>query len=116
VWPRAVLRKERRGGGGGFSKEVIKEQPPARNPSATVRRVLQGTNVANQRPPFWSNKLKSCLLLAQSTKSAKFGTKRWLLFFSSTNCTSAPLDGVKRGVRCSSLITVFFYSIQEYTS
>jgi hypothetical protein len=36
------------------SKEVIKEQPaPAvRNPSAKVRRVLQGTNVANQMPPF----------------------------------------------------------------
>jgi hypothetical protein len=37
------------------TKEVIKEQSPAR----AVRRVLQqGTNVADQRPPFWSG-LKS---------------------------------------------------------
>ncbi len=38
----------------GICKEVIKEQPPARNLSAKVRRVLQGTNVGNQRPLFWS--------------------------------------------------------------
>jgi hypothetical protein len=31
---------------------LIKEQPPARNLSATARRLLQGSNVANQRPPF----------------------------------------------------------------
>ncbi len=37
-------------------KEVFKEQSPPRNPSAAVRRVLQGTNVANQRPPFWSGR------------------------------------------------------------
>jgi hypothetical protein len=36
------------------TKEDIKEQSPAR----AVRRVLQGTNVANQRPPFRSG-LKS---------------------------------------------------------
>jgi hypothetical protein len=35
--------------------EVIKEQTPARNLSDAVRRLLQSTNVANQRPPFWSN-------------------------------------------------------------
>ncbi len=35
------------------TKEVIKEQPPARYLSAVVR-LPQGTNVANQRPPFWS--------------------------------------------------------------
>ncbi len=34
-------------------KEIFREQPPARNLSATVRRVLQCTNVTNQRPPFW---------------------------------------------------------------
>ncbi len=39
-----------------ISKEVIKEQLPARNLSAAVRRVLQGTNVANHRPPFWSGR------------------------------------------------------------
>jgi hypothetical protein len=36
------------------TKEIIKEQPPARELSATVGRVLQCTNVAYQRPPFWS--------------------------------------------------------------
>jgi hypothetical protein len=41
--------------------EVIKEQSPAR----AVRRVLQGTNVANQRPPFWSS-LKSTNLATAS--------------------------------------------------
>jgi hypothetical protein len=35
-------------------KEVIKEQPPARNLSAAVRRLLQSTYDVNQRPPFWS--------------------------------------------------------------
>jgi hypothetical protein len=33
-------------------KEVIKEQPPARNFSAAVRRLLKSTNVVNKRPPF----------------------------------------------------------------
>jgi hypothetical protein len=33
-------------------KEVIKEQPPARNLSAAVRRLLKSTNVVNKRPPF----------------------------------------------------------------
>jgi hypothetical protein len=36
------------------TKEVIKEQPSAVNLSATVWRVLQGKNVANQKPPFWN--------------------------------------------------------------
>jgi hypothetical protein len=36
------------------NKEVIKEQPSAVILSATVRMVLQGKNVANQKPPFWS--------------------------------------------------------------
>jgi hypothetical protein len=61
----------------GETKEVYKEQPPASNLSATVRRVVQDINVANQRPPFSSGlkstylaislQVKSCLLLAQST-------------------------------------------------
>jgi hypothetical protein len=35
-------------------KEVIRKQPPARNLSAMVGRVLQGTNIANQRTSFLS--------------------------------------------------------------
>ena len=38
----------------GWSKEVIKEQTPARNLPAAVRKVLQSTNVLKQRPLFWS--------------------------------------------------------------
>ncbi len=71
-----------------------------------VRRLLQGTNVVNQRPPFWSGlkstspaislQIKSRLLLAQLTKSAKFVTKTVASVFSftvqSVKCT---LDGVK---------------------
>ncbi len=62
----------------GSSREVIKNRLQE---TATVRRFLDGTNVANQRPPFWSglkstnpaisSQLKSCFLLAQSTLSAK---------------------------------------------
>ncbi len=38
----------------------MKEQLPTSNLSAIVRSVLQGTNVANQRPSFWSDlKIKS---------------------------------------------------------
>jgi hypothetical protein len=59
----------------GFPKEeVLKNRLQE---TTTVRRVLEDTNVANQRPPFWSglkstnpsisSQLKSCLLLAQST-------------------------------------------------
>ncbi len=72
------------------------------------------------RPPFWSglksanpaisSQLKSCLLLAQSTKSAKFGTKTVASVFSLTP------DEVKRGVWCILLVRLLFYSIQEYTS
>jgi hypothetical protein len=35
----------------GSYKEVIKEQPPSRNLSAAIGRLLRGTHVANQRPP-----------------------------------------------------------------
>jgi hypothetical protein len=40
--------------------EVKKEQPPAGNLSATVKRLLQGTNLVNQK--YFA---KSCLLLDQ---------------------------------------------------
>ncbi len=50
--------KGKMGGCGGRSeyrsgKEVNKEQPPARNLSETVRRLLQSTNAANRMPTFW---------------------------------------------------------------
>jgi hypothetical protein len=35
------------------TKEVLTEQPPARNLSAAIKMLPQSTNVA-QMPPFWS--------------------------------------------------------------
>ncbi len=105
----SVLKPELERVGAGGVKEVIKKQPPAINLSAVVRRLLQGSNVAKQRPQFWSflkstnpaisSQLKSCLLLAQVTKSAKFGTKT----------VAYTLDGVKRGFTCTLMIKSTYY-------
>ncbi len=47
-------KRHRKHWGTTSTKEVIKEQPPARNLSVAVRRIIQSTNVVNQRPSFWS--------------------------------------------------------------
>ncbi len=97
-------------------KEVTK-QLPVRNPSAAVRRLL--SSVAIQRPPFWFG-LKTTNLTISSQRAVfcwlTFGTQKVVSVFSITVQTVCTLDGVKRGVRCTLLIRVFFYSIQEYTS
>jgi hypothetical protein len=55
-----------------FIKEVIKEQPPARNLSAEVRQVLQVTNAAIQRPPFWSGLKSTNPAISSQIKRAVF--------------------------------------------
>jgi hypothetical protein len=92
--------------------DYYKEQPPARNLSVAVRRVLQGSNVANQGPPFWpglkstnpaiSSQLKSCVLLVHYTYCSRLhlGLKRWPQF-SPSQYRLCTLDGVKRGFRCT---------------
>jgi hypothetical protein len=88
----------------------------------TVRKFLQGTNVANQRLQFWSglkstipaipSQLKSCLWLSW-LRRLNLGPRRWPLFSPSSQYWWGQERG---GVRRTFLSIILLYSREHYSS
>ncbi len=86
------------------------------------------TNFSKTRPPFWSKKFcwinqltqlfhhndRAVLCRLSRLSWLNLVPKRWPLFTTS-QYRLYTLDGIKRGVRCTLLIRLFYY-IQEYSS